>query len=90
MLVCLREDFDMKVFILTLLLPLNVWAQSQSSDARAPESKQEQEAIQEWNQEEEEARERAERERWILEERARGYEPTSKRYKPVMPRKRAP
>jgi hypothetical protein len=41
--------------------------------------------------EEEEAREQAERERWILEERARGYEPTSEEYRPVFPkRKRVP
>lgn len=76
----------MKVFILVLLLPLGLAAQSDLNDAREPETKEEQEAFQEWNQEEEEARQRAEKERWILEERARGYEPTSKRYKPVMPR----
>ena len=79
----------MKYLILSFFIIYSLFAQSNPRNVKQPEVEQpreEQEALQEWNQEEEEARERAERERWILEERARGYEPTSKRYKPVMPR----
>lgn len=73
------------LFIVLLILSVSVSAHESVSDAREPETKEEQEAFEEWNEEEEEAREMAERERWILEERARGYEPTSKRYNQVMP-----
>lgn len=59
-----------------------------TTDSIEAETKEEQEEFQEWSEEEEEARERAERERWLLEERARGYEPTSEDYRPVMPKKR--
>lgn len=76
------------VFLLLLICSAAI-AQSINYDARKPETKEEQQAFEEWNQEEEEARERAERERWLLEERARGYEPTSEDYRPVMPKKRS-
>lgn len=80
----------MKAFILGIILTSGVFAQTQLSDERKPQTREEQEAFQEWDMEEQEARSRAERERWILEERARGYEPTSERYKPAVPKKPTP
>lgn len=78
----------MKIIIVSLFVSFYAFSQSTTSDERKSQTKEEQQTFEEWNEEEEEARERAERERWLLEERARGYEPTSEDYRPVMPKKR--
>lgn len=88
------------LIILSLVMAQSVFAQGQQDNTSETERSQEAEDIapdmteemEEREQaDEEEARERAERERWILEERARGYEPTSEDYRPVFPkRKRIP
>lgn len=70
----------MKVLLFLIALSVSSSPFAQLAEDRQPQSKEEERAFEEWNEEEEEARERAERFRRVHEERARGYQPLQEDY----------